>query len=322
MIAIGITGTGSLIGQAIIKSILRSDLKNKVELTGFDYFRDTVGSFWCHQNHLLPDLLDINILTEKWLAAVTDQISSRGIKILFVGVDFELIKFAKFKQEIYKTTGCRVVVCDPYVIEIADDKYLTAEFLKEHGLTYPSSYLSVEAAKEEIFPMIVKPRVGARSRGVSLVNNQEELRIAVDGLSDPVIQECVGDHSTEYTCGVIFLDNEVKHTIALKRTLKEGNTFLSYYSKKDDDQLRPYLVDVANALKPEGSCNFQLRLDSNNVPKIFEINARHSGTTYVRSLFGYYEIEYIIKYYLGMKLPEFQVKEGTVVRFFEEFFVQ
>ena len=53
---VGITGTGSLIGQAIIKSIIRSDYSDNYNLVGFDYFTDTVGSFLCKKNHILPDI--------------------------------------------------------------------------------------------------------------------------------------------------------------------------------------------------------------------------------------------------------------------------
>ncbi len=79
---------------------------------------------------------------------------------------------------------------------------------------------------------------------------------------------------------------------------------------------------MCNYLKPFGACNFQLRLDSKGVPKIFEINSRHSGTTYIRSLFGYKEIEYIINALLFNKEIEFEIQEGTVVRYYDEFFVQ
>ena len=34
---IAVTGIGSLIGQAVIKSIQRSDLKDKINIIGFDY---------------------------------------------------------------------------------------------------------------------------------------------------------------------------------------------------------------------------------------------------------------------------------------------
>ncbi|MDI7237713.1 ATP-grasp domain-containing protein, partial [Leptospira santarosai] len=86
--------------------------------------------------------------------------------------------------------------------------------------------------------------------------------------------------------------------------------------------IEEYLKDVVNQLRPFGACNFQLRLDANGMPKIFEINSRHSGTTYIRSLFGFKEIEYIINFFLFNKEIEFKMKEGTVVRYYDEFFVQ
>ncbi|ULT40842.1 hypothetical protein KRR40_39920 [Niabella defluvii] len=46
-INIGVTGTGSLIGQAVIKSVMRSDLNATIDFIGLDYFNKTVGSFWC-----------------------------------------------------------------------------------------------------------------------------------------------------------------------------------------------------------------------------------------------------------------------------------
>ena len=57
------------------------------------------------------------------------------------------------------------------------------------------------------------------------------------------------------------------------------------------------------------------------LPKIFEINARHSGTTYIRSLYGFNEVEYILELMLNDKEIDFEVKEGKVQRYFDEFFV-
>ena len=82
-----------------------------------------------------------------------------------------------------------------------------------------------------------------------------------------------------------------------------------------------YISSIAEKLKPFGSCNLQLRVDNNGLPKLFEINARHSGTTYIRSLFGYNEVEYIIEYLLFKNEIDFKTKEGTVVRYYEEFLV-
>ncbi|MFZ4699456.1 MAG: ATP-grasp domain-containing protein [Candidatus Methylumidiphilus sp.] len=322
-ITIGITGTGSLIGQAIIKSIKNSELSGRLNLIGFDYFEDTVGSFWCNSNHLLPDILKPDVSELIWLAALLDYVKLDKIKLLFVGVDFELPVFARHKELIEKETGAKVVVSSENVIGIGDDKYLTYEFLKENKLYYPRSFLPSEIDQMNLeYPVIIKPRRGARSVGVSLVSDKEELVRGLGQLVNPIIQERIGTEDTEFTCGTIFLNDSLKASIALRRTLKEGNTYISRFSKDFPDIIQSYINDIACILKPFGSCNFQLRLDGEGIPKLFEINPRHSGTTYIRSLFGYKEVEYIISYLLFDLETRFSLKEGVVVRYYDEFFVE
>lgn len=321
-INIGVTGTGSLIGQSIIKSIQRSDLSDKISIVGFDYFKETVGSFWVDEHFILPDILKLKDSPEQWLNEIINHINKNNIKLLFVGVDFELPLFAKYKSLIEAKTNVVIMVSSEEVVEIADDKYLTYKFLKNNGLPHPVSYLPDELDYDKlVYPVIVKPRKGARSVGVYKINNKKRLLDIIDTIKDPIIQECVGEDKDEYTCGTIYLNGELKRTVILNRSLKEGNTFISKYSKDFPDNISEYLEMVSKKLKPFGACNFQLRLDINGIPKIFEINSRHSGTTYIRSLFGYKEVEYIINFILFNKEMEFELKEGTVVRYFDEFFV-
>ena len=176
MISIGITGTGSLIGQAIIKSIRRSDLNSRVELNGMDYFENTVGSFWCEKNFLLPDLLNEEVTLDQWEQTIVEIIVKNKLRILFVGVDFELIHFSRLKNQIYSQTGCTIFVSDENVISISNDKFLTYKFLKEGEIPYPASFLKIEDISGVQFPLIIKPRIGARSRGVYKVDSFEELK--------------------------------------------------------------------------------------------------------------------------------------------------
>jgi len=321
-INIAVTGIGSLIGQAVIKSIQRSDLNDKINIIGFDYFTDTVGSFWIEEKYMLPDILKPGVTHREWLDAIVKVIIERDIKLLFVGVDFELPIFANHKEEIERETGAVVLVSSPEVVEIADDKFLTYEFLKNHGLFHPQSYLPEELDYDKLnYPVIIKPRKGARSVGVHKVKDKNHLLNVIDEVRSPVIQECVGNDTDEFTCGTIYLNNELKKIIVLRRSLKEGNTFISHYMNDFPEIITTYLKEVTECLKPFGACNFQLRLDENGLPKIFEINSRHSGTTYIRSLFGYKEIEYIINLLLFDKEIEFDLNEGTVVRYYDEFFI-
>ncbi len=322
-ITIAVTGTGSLIGQAIIKSIMRSDLNSKIELIGFDYFKQTVGSYWINNNYLLPDILKPEITEEEWLNYIIEVLVKQNVKLLFVGVDFELPLFAKHKSHIEANTSAKVLVSNSNVIEIANDKYLTYQFLKDNNLFYPKSYLPNEVIYGDLqYPVIIKPRKGARSVGVHKIIDEQQLLKVIDSIKEPVIQECIGNDLSEYTCGTIYLNNELKRSIVLNRSLKEGNTFISKYRNDFPEIITRYLHDVADKFKPFGACNFQLRIGNDGIPKIFEINSRHSGTTYIRSLFGYNEIEYIINALLFNKEIEFNMIEGTVVRYYDEFFVE
>ena len=320
-IKIGVTGIGSLIGQAIIKSIKSSSLNKRIEIIGFDYFEDTIGSYWTEKSFLLPDFLKEDITDKIWLERILDIIKSEDIKIVFPGVDFELALFARYKEHIESEAKCKILVSDSRPIDIANDKYKTFLFLKENGLFYPETWLPEEIDRNKLrFPCFVKPRIGARSRDAFIVKDINELNKRLSDIRDPLIQELVGSHDTEYTCGVVYLDGEIKKSIVLRRKLKEGNTETAYYKKDIPLVIYEYIHKISEKLKPFGACNFQLRMDNNKIPKLFEINARHSGTTYIRALFGFNEVEYILSYILGIEFNEFSLREGIVKRYCEEFF--
>ena len=325
MSVIAITGTGSLFGQAIIKSIKSSSFKNNT-LVGIDYFTDTVGSYWVDINFVLPDILDDNITDSMWLDSILSIIQENTVEVIFIGVDFELPLFAKYKNHIESKTSCIVIVSDEKTISIADDKYLTYKFLRDNNLSYPLTFLKSEIddaldAKKIHFPLIVKPRKGYRSVDVYLVNDRAELHNRVNSIENPLIQENIGNVKTEYTCGVIAFNGNVKKSIALKRSLKDGNTITTSLSHKFPIVIKDYIENVSKKLNHFGVCNFQLRIDE-GIPKIFEINARHSGTTYIRSIYGFNEIEYILEYLLHKREIDFEIKEGIVKRYFDEFFVE
>ena len=316
---VGITGTGSLIGQAIIKSIIKSDYSKDYNLIGLDYFHDTVGSFLCKKNYVLPDVYKNKNLKKKWLETIMKIILNEKLDILFVGVDFELLLFANYKHQIELKTKCKVIISTSDVIKTGNDKFLTYKFLKDNKLNYPKTFLPNQLNYDKIkFPIIVKPRIGARSVNVYKVYNLDDLKEKIKIVDRPIIQELIGNEFNEYTCGIIYFDGELKASIILKRTLKDGNTFISEFSKSFSKEIEKYIIEIVNVLKPHGPCNLQLRIDQNGQPNLFEINPRHSGTTYIRSLFGFNEIIYILKYVLENELMDFKLKDGKAIRFFEE----
>lgn len=317
---VGVTGTGSMVGQAIIKSLRDSEIFGG-RIIGFDYIPETVGSFWCDDNVVLPDILDSEIEDEVLLGALVEAIEHHGIELLFLGLDFELTFFARYREELYERSGCRVDVCSPEVVEVADDKFRTARFLEEHGFDCPRTFLNPQKAIQHLeFPILVKPRTGSRSRYLKRIYNEQELLEVFRDHNDIVAQEYLPQLKHEYTCGVTVLDGELCGVIPLRRDLKDGHTVFAEY-RREYDFLNDCLAGVAGVLKPEGTVNIQLRLDSELRPRIFEINARHSGTTHIRTHFGYREIDMILARHLGRPIDPPELREGRIYRYYDEFFI-
>ncbi|MCR5688360.1 MAG: ATP-grasp domain-containing protein [Lachnospiraceae bacterium] len=319
-----ITGTGSLIGQAVIKSIEKSGIREKVRLIGCDYFPNTVGSFWCETNYLLPDLLKKDEIGN-WREKIYEIVGRHDIKMIFIGVDFELLYFADMKDDLLTRFGCTVAVSGRDVIETGNDKYLTYRFLKDNGLNAPDTVLLDEwDGKDIAMPCIIKPRCGARSRGVELISDVKTLAARHEQLrgKDIIIQEAIGTMEREYTCGILYYDGTFRGSIVLRRLLKEGNTSFAEYTGHGEDKISDYIRKIGDVLLPFGSCNLQLRTDEKGDPYLFEINPRFSGTTYMRALFGYNEVEYVICAVMGWDLPALSPKPGKIYRFYDERLVE
>ena len=104
-------------------------------------------------------------------------------------------------------------------------------------------------------------------------------------VTESVIQECIGSIDDEFTAGTITFAGKCFGSILLKRTLRDGNTWTAQVV--NDETLQRSIEHIAEALNPTGPCNFQFRLDQSGNPRVFEINARFSGTTYMRTIAGF-----------------------------------
>ena len=104
------------------------------------------------------------------------------IDALFSLNDLELPILAENKAK-FEAIGVTVVVSDPKVIDIAFDKYKTAQWVESLGLTAPKTYVRLEDCKKALaagdiaFPIFMKPRWGSGSIGLESIADMEELDI-------------------------------------------------------------------------------------------------------------------------------------------------
>ncbi len=163
-----------------------------------------------------------------FVARLTELIERERPDMIIPGTDVELPIFAERRGDWETRFGTNVIVSSPEVVGIANDKYLTFKFMRDHGFAVPDSCLPGEEAelvRRVGFPLIVKPRVGARSVGVVKVNDAQSLARAVAEGDNVVIQECVASDSEEYTAGVVVFNGVCDASIVMRRGL-EGRQYL------------------------------------------------------------------------------------------------
>ncbi|KAF5063437.1 ATP-grasp domain-containing protein [Methanobacterium aggregans] len=307
---VAVTGVGGGVGQSIIKAL--NDTTH--ELVGID--SDLLGAglygvpcaylgHYANKPQFIPRLQEI--------------CEEEECEVLFPGLDAELPYLARNKKKMERKTSLTVMVSDPSVVEIADDKLETYYFLEKNGFPALETYNLLDYNGELNFPVVVKPRKGgARSVDKTVIKDNKTLEsLQQSSEADKfVIQEYA--QGTEYTCGTVSLDGDFLGPIIMKRQLRCGDTYKAFVIK--DDPLENHLKEVIEVLNPYGPCNVQLRMDE-DVPYIFEFNARCSGTTASRALAGFNEPAMVCDYIQG-KTPQYDIKDMVILRYWNELVVE
>ena len=314
-----VTGAGAVLGQGILRSLQGIESDFNIHTADPDY-RST-GHWLGDKAHIIKFAND-----PEYLNSVEKILYAEKIDIVLIGTDTELPIFALNKVMLEQKYGLKILVSNSNVIEIANDKYLTASFLKSNNFYFPISYmaydrLGINKLKEERnYPYIAKPVDGARSKGVELIKDENDLNRVTSFLNNLVVQEYISDTDGEYTSGCLVFNKKCVAVVTLKRDLRDGNTYRAYYSE-EYDIYNSYIAEVAEKLEVDGPCNFQFRIKNGN-PVIFEINSRFSGTTPLRNIFGFNEVEACIKYYLNNVVTiRPKLNSGVVMRAWADIFV-
>jgi carbamoyl-phosphate synthase large subunit len=323
-IRILITGSGSLIGQGVIKCLKQSQYD--IDIICADYIKNSVSPYLVKFFYLLPDIFKKKNKLKSWMILMKNIISNNKIDIIIPCLDFEIPFFAKNKNlKIFEKT--LVLVSDYSFVSIANDKFKTFEYLRKNSIYCPNSCLPnnlKKFLKKNKFPLVVKPRFGHTSNGVTIVNNYKSLVKAINNIEKPIIQTFIKGKDNEYTCGVVNFDNKNLSTICLQRYLKNGNTNIGVHKK--NIFLKDYISDISKKFLINGPANFQLKL-KNKKPYIFEINPRFSGTTSLRCDFGVNEIDLVLYHIFRNKKKLNKVKKrkiiyGKIFRYLENYLIK
>lgn len=212
-------------------------------------------------------------------------------------------------QEIFKNVSIFPLVNSLTVYDICSDKVRCNAYLKLHGLPSPHTVLVPVGSSLysfPVFPCVVKP--SSESGGSNMVFLAEDLKeaqffvtyLAARGAS-ACVQEYI-DSPNEFTVGVLSSPNgKILSSVALQRNLSSklsrsmsyGTRIISSGWSQGRIEYFPEVCEqaekIALSLGSTWALNIQGRVrDGLFIP--FEINPRHSGTSYFRALSGFNEI--------------------------------
>lgn len=310
-------------GQGVIKSLHASSLDLTVLSADISPFN--AGLYRTSESFLIPKVEESGARQH-----ISDLIAKKKIDILMIGSEFELEFFSRHKDRIEADTGVLIVASSLETVEISNDKWLTTEFLRENGLPYAEAFVprnldeSIDKARDWGFPLVFKTRVGTSNRHVHIIEGLDQLVQAFNSVPKPMMQRLINmpsdELNAEYTCSIFKTsDGKVLGPFTARRTLKGGNSWVVEVGHFEE--FYPLLNSIGTLLPSMGTLNIQLMLgDEGPIP--FEFNARFSGTTAVRSYFGFNEPEMTVRnYYLGESLSEVRHRTGISFRYLEEVFL-
>jgi carbamoyl-phosphate synthase large subunit len=330
MITALVTGIGGTRSIAVMNALHAGKQPVRVIGTDANYFN--AGAFACDTSYLMPFASEPD-----YLPRLKKIIKDENVSIIFGTVEKEVSALAKFKEEIEKETGARVIVPEHEILDICFDKYKTQQYLEQQGAVHiPTIYSGKRAeiktfAKKYGLPLVRKPVSGHGSQGLSIIRTAKELATAeLD--SAYVLQKYIENEDTEkfyntelneYTAEVFVNDDfSIAGGIVIKRALHAGETVAGY--RVDDDKTLEYLNGIAKALRIKGPCNFQYRKNRKNV-YVFEINPLYSGTTFIRANYGFNSVEMAVESFVNKKHPRIEtssLKDEYFIRYLQEAFIE
>lgn len=210
--------------------------------------------------------------------------------------DLELPLLAENKAR-FEAEGVKVIVSDPKVIDIAFDKYKTAQWVESLGLKSPKTFVRLEDAKralqtgELVFPLFMKPRWGSGSIGLETIADMEELDIYYNLLMKKVKKTIlatasVGDEyimiQEKLTGNEFGLDvmndlkgNHVAVSVKQKLAMRAGETDKAV--TLDLPEVREIGRKIGEALKHIGNLDVDVMQNAKGEYCVLELNPRFGG---------------------------------------------
>ncbi len=256
-----------------------------------------------------------------FMPRISEICKKESINLLVPSRNGELLPFANCREK-FKKDGVTVLVSDPEIIEICNDKYSFYQFLIQENLPAPMTFLPSQMSFPVLkYPLIIKPRCGSGSKNTFKVMNQPELEFMLKYVPDAIMQEFI--EGKEYTVDVLSdFDNNVITVVPRERIVIFGGESFKGRTVRDHT-LIGWAKKLAESLRSVGHITIQCLVNDAGL-KFIEVNPRFGGGATLGIAAGANTPLLILKLVMGEKVKPMigEFKENVVMlRYTKDIFI-
>jgi carbamoyl-phosphate synthase large subunit len=307
-----VTGAGGPAAVAVLRSLARRD---DVTLLAADMDRFASGLYLVDagSRHLVEAGL-----AETFVDSIVELCERERVDVLFSTVDVELPRVAAERKR-FDAIGTTLAAPGLETLEVCLDKYALAQRCSGVVPVPRTELLGSSDPEGWDFPVIVKPRRGAGSRGVHLVPDAAALR-ALGTDEDTLVQANLPGE--EYSVDTLAdVDGHVVAAVPRSRLRVDSGVSVAGCTVADRE-LERTARQVAEAIGLVGVANVQLRRDAEGRAALLEVNPRFPGAMPLTVAAGVDMPSLALDLALGRPLPPYlPFRELAVVRYLEDVFL-
>lgn len=324
---IGISCIGSGVGQSVINSCRLARLP--IRTIGLGTNPLAYGLYECDDYAYTASYYADDYVEDMLKTCLEHQID-----LLIPGHDDEAHLLSK-NLELFEAKGVRVLVSGAELLGLCREKDEMSRELNPVANIFVRSFgredfLTTWKAGELELPIIAKPRDGFASRGIEIIQSEQDFDKITDGHivqelalphdRDPNREHCfnmiskginpqVAEVSIQYVfdrsgvvIGKMASYNKLNNGVPIEILPFEDEAMWA-----DVEQLLPTLVKLG----ARGPVNLQGRITNQGI-KLFEINARFTGITGLRAALGFNEVEACLRHWLGLEFTPLLINQNRV----------
>lgn len=286
-----VTAMGGDIGGSVVRCLRTEFPKESLlgcDITPYVSEREEVGKFF-----LMPSYEE----KEKYLQTLLQKCKRYEVTHILPMTEGEIKLFDEYRN-VFASEGLKIMINRSDILQVAFSKFNTAMAVAKMGLNSPKTWRVEDMTEELPYPVIIKPDDGCGSRGIQIIHDKQEYKIATFQKTNMIVQEYIGTAEEEYTVG-LFANGKDMKSIAFKRSIGYGG-MSKIVERIEDRKIDQIVQTVADTFELEGAINIQMRKQEGEY-YIFEINPRISSTVGFRYLLGFKDVKWWLDLLDGKK---------------------